>query len=106
MKSGKLVAAYILFCATSSFGWAAQLEDSYEETLQYALENIQSGGSTASLIAGVEITISPIRTWKSVSGHYCREYEMTISKPDAEPTHDQGTRCRAKGGGWKQPKDN
>ena len=105
MKSGTLVAAYILFCATGSFGWAAQLEDFYEETLQYALENIQSGNSTASLIAGAEVTVSPIRTWKSVSGHYCRQYEMTVLKPDAEPTRDEGTRCRAKGGGWLPVKE-
>ncbi|MFQ5566971.1 MAG: hypothetical protein ACE5EU_11480, partial [Paracoccaceae bacterium] len=76
MRSGKPIAALIVFWASSIIAPAVQAETPFEETVQYALEHLTSGISTASMVKGTEVTVTPIRTWKSVSGHYCRRYEI------------------------------
>lgn len=80
---------------------AATIETPYEEPIQYALENLTSGVSTSSQVRGTEVVITPIRTWKSVSGHYCRRYEISIAEPGAPVFEGERTRCREKTGGWK-----
>ena len=106
MRPGRLFTAHIVFWASSTFALAVQAETPFEETVQYALEHLTSGISTASLIDGTQITVMPTRTWKSVTGHYCRQYEMTIAKPDSAPDHGEWTRCRDGDGIWKKVKEN
>ena len=106
MRSGGKLAAHIVFWASSTFALAVQAETPIEETVQYALENLTSGTSTAALIDGTEVTVMPTRTWKSVSGHYCRRYEITITEPGADPDHGEWTRCRDGDGVWQMVKEN
>ena len=84
---------------------AASDDKRFEEPVQYALENLVSGTSTAALINGTEVVVVPLRTWKSVSGHYCRRYAIMISAPGAAATRDEHTRCRTGGGVWTPAKE-
>ena len=105
MRPGTQFAAHIVFWASSAFALAVQAETPYEETVQYALEHLTSGVSTAALIDGTQILVMPTRTWKSVSGHYCRRYEVTVTEPNEDPNHGEWTRCRDSDGVWKKVKD-
>ena len=105
MRPGRLLAAHIAFWVSSSFALAVQAETPFEEAVQYALENLTSGISSATLIHGTRVTIMPTRTWKSVSGHYCRQYDMTVSNPGSAPEHGDGIRCRDGNGKWKRVKE-
>ena len=89
MTPGRFLVAHIVFWASIAFAPAVQAETPFEETVQYALENLTSGISTASMIEGTEVTVTPTRTWKSVSGHYCRRYEITVTEPGADPDRDE-----------------
>ena len=106
MRPGRLFAAHIVFWASSTFALAVHAETPYEEAVQYALEHLTSGISTASLIKGTEVTVMPTRTWKSVTGHYCRRYEITVTEPGADPDHGERTRCRDGDGVWKKVTEN
>jgi hypothetical protein len=68
--------------------------------IQYALENLVSGTGTSTTIRGTEVSVKPLRTWKSVSGHYCRRFELRIAPPGAAPSTGQHTSCRV-GGVWR-----
>ena len=106
MRPGRLLAANIVFWASSTFALAVQAETPLEEAVQYALEHLTSGISTASLIKGTQVTVMPTRTWKSVTGHYCRRYEITVTEPGADPDHGEWTRCRDGDGVWQMVKEN
>jgi surface antigen len=101
MNLGRLFAIHIALCLSSAFAPAARAETPYEAAVQYALEYLTSGISTASMFRGTEVTVRPVRTWKSVSGHYCRKYEITVTEPGTGPVHGEKTRCRVEGGWWK-----
>ena len=95
------IAAWAGTLAISATASAASVETPYEEPIQYALENLTSGVSTTSQVRGTDVVVKPIRTWKSVSGHYCRRYEISIGAPGAFVFSGERTRCREKDGGWK-----
>ena len=101
MRVDRLLAAAVVSCLSSVFALAAQAETPYEEAVQYALEHLTSGISAASLIKGTQVTVMPTRTWKSVTGHYCRRYEIIVTEPGADPNHGESTRCRDGDGIWK-----
>ncbi len=105
MRPGRLIVAHIVFWASSTFALAVQAETPLEEAVQYALEHLTSGISTASVVEGAQITVMPTRTWKSVTGHYCRRYEITVTEPGADPNHGESTRCRDGNGIWKKVKE-
>jgi len=77
------------------------VESPFEDNVQYALENLTSGTVTSAVIGGTEVKIHLIRTWKSVSGHYCRRYEITITETGTDAVSGERTRCRETGGGWR-----
>jgi surface antigen len=104
MRAGKQLTALIVFVIACGTGLAAEAQTPYEESIQYALERLTSGISANSQVGEAEITIKPIRTWKSVTGHYCRQYELTVAKPDSTPDQEEGVRCRDSDGVWKQAK--
>ncbi len=106
MRIGRLLAAAVVSCLASVFALPAQAETPLEGTVQYALENLTSGRSTAALIDGTQVTVMPTRTWKSVTGHYCRRYEIIVTEPGADPNHGEWTRCRDADGTWKKVKEN
>jgi surface antigen len=105
MRPGRLLAAHIVFWASGTFALAVQADTPFEETVQYALEHLTSGISAASMIQGTQVTVVPTRTWKSVTGHYCRRYEITVTEPGAAPDHGERTRCRDGDGVWKQVRE-
>ena len=101
MSLARLIAAWVSTLAMAATASAATVETPYEEPIQYALENLTSGISTSATVRGTDVSIKPIRTWKSVSGHYCRRYEIIIAEPDEPVFEGERTRCREKSGGWK-----
>ncbi len=106
MRLGRLFAAHIVFWASSTIALAVQAETPIEETVQYALEHLTSGTSTTALIYGTQVRVMPTRTWKSVTGHYCRQYEITVTEPGADPDRAEWTRCRDSDGIWKKVTEN
>jgi len=87
--------------ATDLAAQEATARTQYDEPVQYALENLLSGTSTVAMIRGTEVVIVPLRTWKSVDGHYCRRYEIRVTEAGAAPSTDQLTRCRTSEGVWQ-----
>jgi surface antigen len=106
MRLGRLFAIFIALWVSSTFASAARADAPYEGAVQYALEYLTSGISTASTYKGTEVEIRPVRTWKSISGHYCRQYEITVTEPATDPNRDERTRCRDGDGKWKRVKEN
>ena len=104
MRSSRQNIATIVFLVTCTFAGATQAATAHEDTLQYALERLTSGTSATARVGDTAVTITPTRTWKSVSGHYCREYEMIVAKPDIAPDQVTGVRCRESDGAWKKVK--
>ncbi len=102
MRPGRLFPIYLALWVSSTFAFAARAETPYEAAVQYALEHLTSGISTASLVNGNEVMVMPMRTWKSVSGHYCRQYEITVTKPASAPNRAESSRCRDGDGVWKK----
>jgi surface antigen len=109
MRASTLLAALISLLIPCTSAVAGEAQAPYEESIQYALERLTSGISANSQIGDVEVTVKPTRTWKSVSGYYCRQYEITIAKPGSAPNQDvpsqgEGIRCRDGDGIWKRVK--
>lgn len=101
MTLAHLLVAWGSALALTAASAEASVETPYEEPIQYALENLTSGISTTTRVRGTEVIVMPIRTWKSVSGHYCRRYEIKITEPGSSSFEDERTRCREKTGTWK-----
>ena len=72
----------------------ATIEGTIEATVEYALEHLVSGNPTTTQVEGTKVSVTPLRTWKSVSGHWCRRYELIVSKPGTAADEKEGTRCR------------
>jgi len=104
MRSMRLITALAAFALANSAALTASSANALEDTVQYALEKLTSGIPAATVIAGTEVVVMPIRTWKSVSGHYCRQYELTVTQPGGEPNRTESTRCRDSDGIWKKVK--
>lgn len=96
------IAAFLAFAASGLSASTARAEITPESTLQYALENLVSGTAATARIGDTEISVTPVRTWKSVSGHWCRRFEMTISQSGAAIERNEATRCRDSDGIWKK----
>jgi len=104
MKSMRLITALTAFAVANTTALSASSASAVEETVQYALEKLTSGIPAAAVIEGTEVVVVPIRTWKSVSGHYCRRYELTVKQPGTAPDRSEDTRCRDSDGIWKKVK--
>lgn len=96
------IAAFLAFAGTGLIASGVRAEVTPESTLQYALENLVSGTAATARIGETEISVTPVRTWKSVSGHWCRRFEMTVSQSGAATQHNEATRCRDTDGTWKK----
>ena len=68
-----------------------------DSVIGYALENLVSGTSATVHVGETAYAVRPLRTWKSVSGHWCRHYEMTVTEPNRTPSRSEATRCRQDG---------
>ena len=90
----------LVLCA-ALLPWTARAEIDVEDTVQYALENLVSGTAATVGLGGTEVAVTPVRTWKSVSGHWCRRYALVITEPGGMPERSEATRCR-QDGIWKK----
>lgn len=81
---------------------AAQQQDrqAFELALQQALETQLSGTSVAWQGTDANGTITPIRTFKSADGQWCREY-LIESAAGAAAERQHAIACRTPEGGWK-----
>lgn len=82
--------------------WGARAGMSAEDSaVGYALEHFVSGGSATLRVGDTAYSVTPLRTWKSVSGHWCRRYRLVLIGPGAAPRRSEATRCR-QGGVWRK----
>ncbi len=74
-----------------------------ETALQDALETKASGAevSFASGQADIQGRISPTRTYRSRTGHWCREFSEVIESGGVRE-HRHGLACREDSGGWQR----
>ena len=81
----------------------AQIAALTDRAVQDALENALSGAAVSLSddgLAGV-VSITPTRTYKSETKHWCREFveEVVI---DSQRTTRFGIACRESAGGWRR----
>ncbi len=73
--------------------------------VQDALERRRSG-ETVSLTAGrarAAVSVTPVKTYKSKTGHWCREFEEVV-RDDRGELRRRGVACRVKTGEWRRVK--
>ncbi|HUS97560.1 MAG TPA: hypothetical protein VMX97_12540 [Hyphomicrobiaceae bacterium] len=95
------VAALMIFFVSATSANASITESSFEETLTTALETLLSGETKTAVLGDTEVIVKPLRTWKSISGHYCRRYQVTVTEPASATVRSESTRCR-ESGVWKR----
>lgn len=95
------IAAGLVVTAAGLLARDAPAQISLESTVQYALENLISGAAARAELGETDVSVMPIRTWKSVSGHWCRRYEVVVTGPGAGSDRTEATRCR-EDGVWKR----
>jgi len=72
------------------------------KAVQSALELRETGETERWSVPGIaEGEVTPRRTWRTQSGHWCREYEERLRLASGQAQHSVGTRCRAKDGTWR-----
>jgi surface antigen len=71
-------------------------------TTQSALETKPSGASTtwANPDSGHSGTVTPVRTYQTPQGQYCREFQQTVTI-GGKTESAYGTACRQPDGSWK-----
>lgn len=70
--------------------------------VQLALETRPSGKSLRWTTAqGASAFLTPTRTWRSVSGNFCRVLEIKLFADGAEPAVHSSIFCRDDDGVWK-----
>jgi len=72
------------------------------QSAHQALENTPSGQTVTwrNPDNGHTGTVTPVRTYQTNSGQYCREYTQTVTI-DNRPQQSYGTACRQADGSWK-----
>ena len=102
-----LVASMFSACTASSTDANLYLElnsqtlETARLAVQRALETRETGDRETWSVAGVARgTVSPLRTWRSTSGHWCREFEETVRLADGRTDAAIGIRCRQSDGRW------
>jgi len=73
-----------------------------ERTTQASLEHVQSGQTSTwnNPDSGHSGTVTPVKTYETNSGQYCREYQQTVIVGGQEE-QAYGTACRQPDGSWK-----
>ena len=84
-------------------GLAPRAEVLARNTVQEALETAQSRTSLSWIFVedGSRGEITPLRTYRSTTGVYCREYVEVVESSDEGRTMRQRTACRDMDGLWK-----
>ena len=71
--------------------------------VQTALEERPQGQVQRWSVPGVASgAVMPRRTWKSATGHWCREFEETLQMADGRTQNSVSVRCRSADGRWRQ----
>ena len=71
------------------------------DAVQSALEKRTTGEAEHWSIPGVARgSVVPMRTWKSRSGHWCREFDETLKLSDGRTQTTRSVRCRSDDGRW------
>jgi surface antigen len=72
------------------------------QTTARTLETAPSGATTTwrNPDNGVQGTVTPVKTYQTAQGTYCREYQQTIVI-GGQPQQSYGTACRQPDGNWK-----
>lgn len=77
-----------------------------QAAVQSALENqLAEKAYFWSVPRVAEGSVTPRRTWRSRSGHWCREFEELLKLADGRQYSALGKRCRNKDGRWLIPND-
>ena len=97
---GRSLSALMIFFVSVISASASLAETPLEGTVKNALETLPSGVSATVVFGDTEVIVKPLRTWKSISGHYCRRYQVIVTKPSSARAHSEPTRCRDSGV-WK-----
>ncbi|WP_415714898.1 RT0821/Lpp0805 family surface protein [Roseibium sp.] len=73
------------------------------KNLQNALENSVSGRSVRwrNPASGASGTATPLKTWQTAQGTYCRRYSERINLASGKVVNRQGTACRSSSAVWK-----
>ena len=72
------------------------------QTVARSLETAPSG-TTATWVNpdnGIQGTVTPVRTYQTQTGTYCREFQQTIIV-GGQPQQGHGTACRQPDGSWR-----
>ena len=71
-------------------------------TTQQALNDKPSGTTTAwrNPDSGNSGSVTPVRTYQTATGQYCREFEQTVTI-GGKPQKSYGTACRQPDGSWQ-----
>ena len=101
MSRLRIIAACLALSMAGGVAWDAAAQTTRESAVQFALENVVSGTPVPSRVGTTDIVVKPLRTWKSVSGHWCRRYELYVTAPGHAPERSEATRCR-QDGLWKR----
>ncbi|WP_305986666.1 RT0821/Lpp0805 family surface protein [Roseibium sp. MMSF_3544] len=74
-----------------------------DSNLQIALENKLSGESTRwkSPSSGTSGSVTPLRTWKTTEGTYCRSYSERITLASGKSVNRRGVACRNPNAVWE-----
>jgi surface antigen len=78
-------------------------QQALEAALQDTLE-IKASGTEVSFASGeadIQGSISPTRTYRSRTGHWCREFSETVESGGVRD-HRRGLACREDSGGWQR----
>jgi surface antigen len=72
------------------------------EAAQRAMETAPTGSSVAwkNPDSGHYGTVTPVKTYQTASGSYCREYQQTVTI-NGKQEKAYGTACRQPDGSWK-----
>lgn len=71
------------------------------DTLQTALETLRSGARADWVGADEGFGyVKPLRTWKSKSGHWCREFEERVYTSTGDRINRRAVACRTGEGQW------
>lgn len=74
------------------------------EAVQTALETHASDEPLYWNVRGIaQGVVIPRRTWRSGTGHWCREFEENVQESSGRSQSTVTIRCRADDGRWKLP---
>ena len=101
MRWRRHIGAWLALSLAGLLALEAEAQTAREETVQFALENVLSGTPVSARDGAADIVVRPIRTWKSVSGHWCRRFELFVNEAGGAGQRTEATRCR-QDGVWKR----